>query len=367
MSEAIDALVAAVSAACARLSDDEAVTACADGGWNAKLWLALDQIGVTAVSVPEEHGGAGGDVRTAVSVLEVLGRYSASVPLAETALLAGWMLAACGAYVPPGPLTAAVAGPDLRQRAENGGWSIAGTLPRVAWARHAEGITVLAGHQVVLLRRGDYALERGLNLAGEPRDHVTLTGNGIPGSRVYHLPVGSAVSAAAFRSRAALGRAALMAGAARRALELSVAYAGERKQFGRPLAKFQAIQHHVAAMAGEVLLSGVAAKAAASAMDTGSEAEVPVAAAKAAAGHAAGLVAARAHQVHGAIGFTQEHSLHHSTTRLWAWRDECGNEDEWAAWLGGRALDAGADRLWPLLTGPAGPPEPGRDEKSQVR
>jgi acyl-CoA dehydrogenase len=96
MSEVIDALVAAVSAACARLSGDEAVTACADGGWNAKLWLALDQIGVTAVSVPEEYGGAGGDVRTAAAVLEVLGRYSASVPLAETALLAGWMLAAWG-------------------------------------------------------------------------------------------------------------------------------------------------------------------------------------------------------------------------------------------------------------------------------
>jgi acyl-CoA dehydrogenase len=351
MNDIIEDLVATVSDACARLSDAEAVAACVGGGWNPELWSALERIGVSVISVPEAHGGAGGDVRMAVAVLEVLGSYGASVPLAETALLAGWMLAACGANVPSGPLTAAVAGPDRARRPDTGGWSIMGTVPRVAWARHAEGITVLTGNQVVLLRRGDFTLQPGTNLAGEPRDHVILTGERIPGSRVYDLPVDCAVSIPAFRNRAALARAALMAGAARRALDLSVAYAGQREQFGRPLAKFQAIQQHLAAMAAEVLLSKVAAEAAALAVDSGGGADVPVAAAKATASRSAGLVCALAHQVHGALGFTEEHPLRHSTTRLWAWREEWGNEDEWAAALGARALDADVDGLWPLLTG----------------
>lgn len=75
-----------------------------------------------------------------------------------------------------------------------------------------------------------------------------------------------------------------------------------------------------------------------------------VAVAKARAGEAAGLVARIAHQVHGAIGFTQEHSLRLVTTRLWAWRDEDGDEAYWNAEVARRALAAGPDGLWPLIT-----------------
>ncbi|TVZ02295.1 hypothetical protein EAS64_26120 [Trebonia kvetii] len=128
MNDIAQALAASVADACARHSDTDAVTASADGGWNPRLWTALEQIGVTTVSVPEEHGGSGGDTAAAVAVLTVLGRYSAGVPLAETALLAGWLLAGCGAPLPDGPLTAAVAGDGLRLHREGG--------PVVA-ARHA--------------------------------------------------------------------------------------------------------------------------------------------------------------------------------------------------------------------------------------
>ena len=54
--------------------------------------------------------------------------------------------------------------------------------------------------------------------------------------------------------------------------------------------------------------------------------------------------------MHGAIGFTQEHGLRHLTTRLWAWRDEDGDEAYWNGVVARRALAAGADGLWPLLT-----------------
>jgi alkylation response protein AidB-like acyl-CoA dehydrogenase len=75
-----------------------------------------------------------------------------------------------------------------------------------------------------------------------------------------------------------------------------------------------------------------------------------IAIAKARAGESAGIGAAIAHQVHGAIGFTLEHSLHFSTKRLWSWRDEFGNEHEWNTYFGRHLLREGPDRLWPEIT-----------------
>ena len=55
-------------------------------------------------------------------------------------------------------------------------------------------------------------------------------------------------------------------------------------------------------------------------------------------------------QVHGAIGFTHEHRLHHLTRRLWSWRDEFGVESEWSIELGRRVAAQGAEAFWPSLT-----------------
>ena len=78
---------------------------------------------------------------------------------------------------------------------------------------------------------------------------------------------------------------------------------------------------------------------------------VTVGAAKARVGEAAGIAAEIAHQVHGAMGFTHEHSLHHFTRRLWAWRDEYGRETRWQEELGRRVADGGADSVWEFLVG----------------
>ncbi|WP_173096082.1 acyl-CoA dehydrogenase family protein [Actinomadura verrucosospora] len=332
MNDVLEALVETVDGVCARHADP-------GEEWNPRLWGELERVGVTLLPVPEERGGAGADLVAACEVLRALGRNAAAVPLAETALLAGWLLAEAGAGVPSGPLTAAVAGPDAVLRQDGGAWTLTGTLPRVPWARHADGIAVLIAGHVAFVPRGGYEVGEGANLAGEPRDTVHLR-DAAP-ARV----LASAATAQAFRERGALGRTALMAGAMETATGLSLRYAGERVQFGRPLARFQAVQQHLAEMAGETLMATVAAQAAA-AEGTG----FPVAAAKAAVSEAAGTVCRLAHQVHGAIGFTDEHGLRHATTRLWAWRDECGNEAEWADALGARAVEAGTAGLWPLIT-----------------
>jgi len=159
----------------------------------------------------------------------------------------------------------------------------------------------------------------------------------------------SDLDAGALRAMGAVMRSAQMAGALQCILAASVQYAGERVQFGRPIGRFQAVQQNLAVLAGQVAAATAAAEAAIEAAATNLS-SIAVAAAKIRAGEAAGIGAAIAHQVHGAIGFTQEHRLHYSTRRLWSWRDEFGNEAWWSRSLGSRVAAAGPDGLWPFIT-----------------
>lgn len=149
-------------------------------------------------------------------------------------------------------------------------------------------------------------------------------------------------------------RAAQMAGAMEGAVTLAVQHAGDREQFGRPIAKFQAIQQMLARAAARAAQARSAAETAFLALDRAgddlTDAEWDVAAAKVVAGEAAEIVYDAAHQTHGAIGFTYEHELHFTTRRLWAWRGEFGAETFWAQDIGRRVLARGADNLWPDLT-----------------
>ncbi len=71
-----------------------------------------------------------------------------------------------------------------------------------------------------------------------------------------------------------------------------------------------------------------------------------VAASKARVGEAVTVAAEQIHQIHGAMGFTHEHRLHHFSRRAWAWRDEYGNEFYWQTLLGAHLAELGADNLW---------------------
>jgi alkylation response protein AidB-like acyl-CoA dehydrogenase len=152
----------------------------------------------------------------------------------------------------------------------------------------------------------------------------------------------------------ALVRSQQIAGAAEAILEKCVRYAGERKQFGRPIGNFQAIQHHLAAMAGEVAgITCTADAASLASMKQGFQtnaALVAVASAKIRAGASGAEVARIAHQVHGAIGFTQEYDLQRFTRRIWSWRDDYGDEAMWAHRLGQQVVDSPSGELWPLIT-----------------
>lgn len=320
-------------------------------GWSPALWQVLEQAELPRVSLPEASGGAGGTLSDLAAVLRVAGRYCAPVPLAETALLAGWMLAGSGLPLPRGPLAAGPAGAEaLTARWHGGQWLLSGTLQRVPWARVAHRLVLLAqsddGAVVASVDPARCAVRPGRNLAWEPRDDVTL--DSVPAE--HGALAGHGVTREALRLRGAIARSLLMAGALERALELAVDYAKQRVQFGRRIGEFQAVQQELARCAGEAAAAVAASLSAAGAVERGGDVILAVASAKIRTADAAREGALIAHQVHGAMGVTDEHALHHATLRLWAWREEYGNEAGWAVALGAVAQQRGADAYWPTLT-----------------
>ena len=214
-------------------------------GWCAELWHTLEETGVSLVSVPEAAGGTGGSMHDGFSVLRLAGKYCAAVPLADTALLAGWALGRAGLPIPKGPLAFAVVRPNspLSMKQESGGWRIAGVLKRVPWARFACGLVVVTEHEgecvVILLDPAQYKTSPGTNLAGEARDDVVIGNALVSNANISVAPAGVSVDGA--WQRGALSSAVMMCGALDRILEMSVQYCKQRVQFGRPLGKFQAI------------------------------------------------------------------------------------------------------------------------------
>jgi acyl-CoA dehydrogenase len=152
----------------------------------------------------------------------------------------------------------------------------------------------------------------------------------------------------------AMLRASQIAGGVARSLALSVDYANDRKQFGKPIGRFQAIQQLLAKLAAEAAAARSAADTAWPALDAGALGYMG-AVAKVRTGEAARIACAIAHQVHGAIGVTDEHILHYFTRRLWEWRLDFGSDGAWAAQLG-RAVREADGGLWGFLT--AGCPTP---------
>jgi acyl-CoA dehydrogenase len=320
------------------------------GQWPEALWQAVEENGLTLPLVPEGRGGAGGTWGDAHVVVRAAGRHAVPIPLPET-IVASWLLSEAGIGVPPGPLTIAPGQPDdtVRLARAGGDWRLDGTAARVPWGSSAGHIVVVSAvdgrPMVALVPAGQARVGSDRNLALEPRDTLTFEQSTVAAAS----PAPEHVPASAVRYYGALVRSAQMAGALECMLAQSVKYVTERRQFGRPLGAFQAIQHQLALLAGQAAAAGIAAAAAFRAADRGDPA-FEIAVAKVRVGEAAGLGASIAHQVHGAIGFTYEHSLHFFTRRLWSWRAEFGGESQWAEALGRGIASLGAESLWPYLT-----------------
>jgi len=298
----------------------EAVQGAEADGWAPAIWDAVADAGYASLcELP---------LADALALLRVAGEHAAPVPLAEAAL-AGWLVGEPLA----GPVSVAPGG-ELRLE----GGLLSGSAVRVPWGHAAERVVAVAGGQAVVVPVAAAAgVERRTNLAGEPRDTLIFERAEVEVARP---------AACDLLERGALTRAALMAGALAAMARLTVAYAGERRQFGRPIAAFQAVQQHLVGIAQDASVVAVAVDGAARAPGS-----FEIAAAKALASHAALSATRAAHQVHGAMGMTQEYRLHHFSRRLWAWRSEYGDEQLWARRLGAAIARAGAEELYPAIAG----------------
>lgn len=308
------------------------------------IWNAFAETGFPWISLAEGAGGSGGSLLDALEVLRLVGYYAAPIPAAETGILGGWLLAEAGLELPQGVVTVVPgSAEDTIAIASDG--TVSGTAHLVPWGRSAERLAFVADGKVASVPAGAAKATYQTSLAGEPRD--TLTFNAVQ-AEVADAPAG--VDADALRFRGALSRVALMAGAIEKMSQLTVSYTNERQQFGRPVARFQAVQQHLVWASQDAALTRMAAEAAGREAARG-DARFEIASAKLVANQAATRATKACHQAHGAMGMTQEYELHHSSRRLWSWRSEYGGVREWSRWVGEAAAAQGADGLYPLITG----------------
>ncbi len=174
-------------------------------------------------------------------------------------------------------------------------------------------------------------------------------------------PAAPGVDVDALRRRGALARTAAMAGALERLEEITLEYTAARRQFGKPVATFQAVQAHLVHGAQQSVIVSVALAAAMRAAESGA-ARFEIAAAKLLADQAATDATRHATRPTGRWAMTREYPLHHVSRRLWAWRSEYGDERTMSRALGELVVTVGADQLYPLVSGGGeiadGTPEP---------
>jgi acyl-CoA dehydrogenase len=335
----------------ADLADPQTVNNARDTAWKTPLWRAVTEAGLDLAWVPDNLGGSGVSLAEGFAVIAAAGRNALPMPLTET-LLAGWLLAQAGLACPAGIMTVAPVRPRDKIVLNDDG-TVSGRAGGVSFASEAEHIAVLTsgntGLTVALIKAADCQIGDGLNLAGEPSNAVTFERV----KAVASAPAPADFDVSSLLLMGATARSVLAAGALEALLTLSVTYANERVAFERKIGKFQAVQQNLARLAGEtaaaLAASGSAADTIAQPTMSGDTLLLECASAKIRCGEAAAEGAAIAHQVHGAIGFTNEHVLHRFTLRLLSWRDDFGSESYWAARLGQMIAARGADEFWPLL------------------
>ena len=291
-------------------------------------WQALAEAGALALLVPESGGGLGLDETYLVPVLEEAGRAALPHPLTETALVAAPLGVA-------GPMVATDLGAALPTTSRSGRTTdpaASGASSPAAGASRPAAITPAAtfADAFLLVSTGGLRLYEAHEVTIEPVGtvdrsrhcaRVTPRADGV-------LVTASPTAVAAAFDRGALGAAAELLGLSRAMLALTVDYASQRHQFGKPIGSFQAVKHHLANARLEIEFAAPAVLHAAHAVAQGHpDAARAVSQAKWLAGTAATVTGRAALQCHGAIGYTTEHDLHLYLKRSWALARTWGGAD----------------------------------------
>ena len=295
-------------------------------GFDGGLWDEMRALGWSALAVPEAHGGSGSGILELAVLCEALGRGPVPSPLVTSTTLAARSIAWLGSDAQKSrwlPVlasgdaigTMAILEPGHRDEWSPsrlvGGVALRGLKVAVPWAGVANVVVVRAADGLYLVEpdAATVEIERHRDLGIEPlfalelRDAAAEPLGGEQGERVDD----------AFRESldaAAVAQLAYAVGAAERTLEMTVAYAGDRMQFGRPIGSFQAVAHRCVDMRTDLDACRYLTYRAAWALDQGAPSTLEVASALAYGTEALRRLFMHAHQVHGAIGFSTEHDLH---------------------------------------------------------
>lgn len=288
------------------------------------LWAELQASGFIDALVSEELGGSGLTLNDVFPIAFVSGRHVLPLPLAHTMFVRGLLCAngaAAGKTLPDGAIAIA----------NESAWADSGAITsmQVSFGRLAQWVLVSRDGTAYLLPTaaaqltpsgGHRSLDADLVWSSLPADALSLQSD-----HDWRM-IGACITAA------------LLAGAQERALEITLNYASERSQFGKPIAKFQAIQQQLSVLAEQVFAAKMAAQ-----IGFAGDGSVPsvlkTAVAKARASQAAPLVGAISHAVHGGMGFTEEYDLQLYTRRLHEWRLAFGSEAYWNRQLGAQLLE----------------------------
>lgn len=306
-------------------------------GYSPELWREMAELGWMGAAFPESHGGSGYGFLDLCLLIEEQGRVRLPSPFVSTVVLCGLAVERFGSEEQRSRLLGAVAagerilawaetdpaggawGEPATAKADDGGYVLAGTKLFVPYAHSADELLVAAATgggddgevALLLVDAGDPGLsaERLGTVDSGHGCAVTFRDVQVPEESVLVRPGEGAAAVAAIHRWGAAATCAEMVGGARRVLEMSVEYAKQREQFGRPIGTFQAVQHHCADMAVDVEGSRFIAYEAIWRLQERLEADEEVSAAKAWVSDAYQRVCQRGHQVHGALGFTEEHDL----------------------------------------------------------
>ena len=317
-------------------------------GFSAGLWKEISVLGWPGLLIPSEYGGSGGSFVDLSLLIEEMGRACFPGPYVQSAVVATSLLVTAAGPAQRERLLPAMALGDrlcivalteesasfereaVTLEGEPGG-RLSGRKLFVNDAHVADDLIVVtlgaAGANLLLLdaRQPGITVRPMEAMAGGKPCEVSFAGVEVRADDLIgEAGRGWELFLPALRA-GALARTAEMVGCAQRILELCVEHAKARKQFGRPLGAFQAVQHACADLLRDVetarcLLHGAAWK-----MDQGRECAADVAMAKAYAGRISQAVARKAHQLLGAISFCEEHPLHLFHKRILAARLDFGD------------------------------------------
>jgi len=319
-----------------------------EAGYTPEFWKQMAEMGWMGLALPEEYGGTSGSFLDLCVLLEEMGRalvpgpFFSDIVLGALTILdagspaqkqqhlpkivAGEEIATLALTEPSGRWDAQGVN-DVRATRTSAGYTLRGTKLFVQNAKVSDVMVLVArtrnsqraeqGVSLFLMPTQSRGLtQTALNtVASDKQSELVLNNVEVPGSAVVgKLNQGWPVIERAVQ-RAAAAKCVEMIGGAQQVLDMTVDYAKQRVQFGRPIGTFQAIQHHCANMAVEVEGAKWVAYQAAWAVSEGQDAAREVATAKAWVSEAYRKVCALGHQSHGAIGFTKEHNLQLYTRR----------------------------------------------------